>query len=298
MGVLRKCAQRIINDALSGRTNSMVICDKPHADLASMVREIYHVKTRDLKIMVVDDRIASDEAFRRSLLEGLETIVLIEPKSFSDFRVNKWLDFSFGMPKVSGLHQSYVSVLPITSTTRVYGSQFSRDAAAKAELLSSLKPNSEHIIVTDSGTRLLFTSRHWISQGNEVLTAPIENSVNGIIAVDGALFFQKIDTVIDFFIKAGELVEIKAKNRQYDDLVEQYRQMTERDFTSRKNRQLAEIGVGFNTGAIISDCFMESEMVYGTCHFCFGNNSCYGGSNISDFHGGSILIKAPRFVHR
>jgi hypothetical protein len=40
---------------------------------------------------------------------------------------------------------------------------------------------------------------------------------------------------------------------------------------------------------------MESEMVFGTCHFCFGNNDCYGGKNKSDFHGASVLIKEPHF---
>jgi hypothetical protein len=120
-------------------------------------------------------------------------------------------------------------------------------------------------------------------------------SKDGIIAVDGTLFFQDIGTIIDFYIERGKLKKVEARDIKDNRLVEQYKEMTNNDFSVSVNRQLTEIGIGCNTNAIISDCFMESEMMFGTCHFCFGNNACYGGENISDFHGASVLIKGPNF---
>ena len=71
--------------------------------------------------------------------------------------------------------------------------------------------------------------------------------------------------------------------------------MTARDMQNPVNMQLAEIGIGFCNGAMISDCFMEAETIVNTCHFCFGNNICHGGKNESEFHGASILIRNPIF---
>jgi len=33
----------------------------------------------------------------------------------------------------------------------------------------------------------------------------------------------------------------------------------------------------------------------GTGHFCFGDNSRYGGANASDWHGGTVVVRAPAF---
>ena len=186
--------------------------------------------------------------------------------------------------------------MPIDSALRVYGSDEALDEQARTKLLAVLEANTNYRVESDLGTELHFTARQWLDHKNEILTAPLEESVNGVIAVDGAVFFQKSNAVLDFYVQAGELVRIRARDAEGTKLVRLYEQMTAHDFKERKNRQLAEIGIGCNTGAIISGCFMESEMVYGTCHFCFGYNVCYGGENASDFHGGSLLIKRPRFI--
>ena len=177
----------------------------------------------------------------------------------------------------------------------MYSSSHLEDKDTKSFLLSSLKADTNYKVTTTNGTDLYFTSRNWIDNGNEVLTAPVEESINGVIVVDGALFFQSINTKIDFYIKSGKLEKIEVRDIKGSSLVELYNHMTNNDFKTEKNKQVAEVGIGCNTKAIISDCFMESEMVFGTCHFCFGNNDCYGGKNKSDFHGASILIKEPQF---
>lgn len=297
MDLLRKCALRLTTNHFRGRKDIVVICDRPHIELADAIKEAYSTYAKGAECLVADDKTALDHAFNYCRTYDVETLVLIEPGTFAKYQVSEELNFSSGLPKVAGLASfSYVSILPIASTFRVYGSNPVSDAEAVQKLLASLNADSNYKITTDKGTRLSFTARHWLDQGNEVLTAPVEGSINGVIAVDGALFFQKLDTVLDYFLEAGELVGIRARDRKDDDLVQLYRRMTEHDFSVPKNRQLAEVGFGCNTGAAISDCFMESELVYGTAHFCFGNNACYGGKNTSNFHGGSVLINRPRII--
>ena len=296
MNIHNQCAERIVNSCFILKRDALIICDEPHINLANAIKRIYENKLRNIKCLIIDSKESTDEAFNQCLEYNIETLVFVEPNSFSEFQVFNWLDFTFGMPRIRNLSTtSYVSVLPVDSTYRVYSSSHLYDKDVKRSLLLTLKTNTNYKITTNNGTELYFTSRNWIDQGNEVLTAPIEESVNGVIAVDGALFFQRINTIIDFHIKIGKIEKIEARDKKYNNLVTLYNQMTSNDFKTEKNKQLAEIGIGCNTGAIISDCFMESEMVYGTCHFCFGNNDCYGGKNKSDFHGASILIKEPCF---
>lgn len=296
MRIQKQCAERIINSYIKLNKDIIIICDKAHMNLANALKDIYGVKEKNINCLMIETKENTGEIFNECLKRNIEILVFVEPKSFSRLQIFRWLDFSYGAPKVAGLNaNSYVSVLPIHSTYRVYSSDFEDDKNAKISLLSSLKDNTDYKITAPKGTELYFTSRNWIDDGNEVLTAPVEESINGIIAVDGSLFFQKINTIINFYIDHGKLKKIEGKDIQGNRLVEQYIQMTDDDFKVSGNKQLSEIGIGCNTNAIISNCFMESEMVYGTCHLCFGNNACYGRKNRSNFHGASILIKEPQF---
>lgn len=56
---------------------------------------------------------------------------------------------------------------------------------------------------------------------------------------------------------------------------------------------LAELGIGLNPCARLTGVIMEDETVRGTAHFCFGDNSRFGGANRSGFHGGTVVIDSP-----
>jgi leucyl aminopeptidase (aminopeptidase T) len=65
------------------------------------------------------------------------------------------------------------------------------------------------------------------------------------------------------------------------------------------NAQLCEVGLGANPGARLSPVVMESEAVQGTLHVCFGDNARFegmGGMNPTDWHGGTVVLKAPRLA--
>lgn len=158
-----------------------------------------------------------------------------------------------------------------------------------------MKPNQKYRITTVAGTDLTFESREWHPLDFEICTAPQEDTINGTIVVDGAVFFQRVTTSIILQIHDGICTDIAASSPSGMALANDYKSMTANVMRNPANIQLAEIGIGFCGGAAISDCFMEAEAAANTCHFCFGNNRCYGGINASDFHGASVLIQNPHF---
>lgn len=234
----------------------------------------------------------TDAAFSLPYMSNV--LLLAEPEAYLKYKLYRHLDFSDGEPQVAGT-ESKVLIFPKDSLCRVF-SEEAESFAEKEKLLAAMKAEQKYKITTVQGTELFFESRRWLPLDFEVCTAPKEKSVNGVIVVDGALFFQKIEEPVSMTIRNGKIDSITATSPEGERLVAEYLKMTERDLKDPVNTQLAEIGIGFCKGAVISDCFMEAETVLHTCHFCFGNNICYGGKNASEFHGASVLIKDPIFT--
>lgn len=269
----------------------LLLVDKAYEELAQTIKK-YHEKT---EIMYFESYVPEDVSEIFKVSSSSVVLLLAEPISYVKYRLFEHLDFSNGEPEIPD-RVSKVLVFPKESLCRIFSESADNIAIEQEKIISEMKDNQKYRITSSSGTDLTFESRKWIPLDFEICTAPIEESVNGLIVVDGALFFKKIDEKIAFVIKNGKIQSIKANSPKGDLLVAEYQKMTERDMTNSVNMQLAEIGIGFCNNAIISDCFMEAEVVSKTCHFCFGNNICYGGKNESEFHGASILVRNPIFT--
>ncbi len=269
----------------------LLVVDKAYDEIAKAIKK-YHDKKE-----IVYFECYNPEDVKEIFEFSSSTVVLLlaEPISYVKYRLFEHLDFSNGEPVIPN-SASKVLVFPKESLCRIFSESADNIAIEQEKMISEMKDNQKYRITSSGGTDLTFESRKWIPLDFEVCTAPIEESINGIIVVDGALFFKKIDEKIAFVIKNGKIQSIKANSPKGDLLVDEYKKMTESDMKNSVNMQLAEIGIGFCNNAIISDCFMEAEVVSQTCHFCFGNNICYGGRNESDFHGASILIRNPVFT--
>lgn len=269
----------------------LLVVDKAYGELAQAIKK-YHEKTEIICFESYAPEAVS-KIFKAS--SSLVVLLLAEPMTYVKYSLYKHLDFNNGEPEIPD-RMSKVLVFPKESLCRIFSESADHIAIEQAKMGSEMKDNQKYRITSSGGTDLTFKSRKWIPLDFEVCTAPIEESINGLIVVDGALFFKKIDEKIAFVIKNGKIQSIKANSPKADLLVAEYQKMTERDMQNSVNMQLAEIGIGFCNNAIISDCFMEAEAVSKTCHFCFGNNICYGGKNESAFHGASILVKNPIFT--
>jgi len=274
---------------LKRKANFNIICDHEYRKTLERTAEIIadsQVNLYELSASKIDD------IFSSVIESGSWTFLIVNPQSYLKYNLFKYMDFSKGEPVIAGI-QSKVLILPYDSSERMFAGYWRQDEEYKKALLDCMKENSPYSITTANGTDLTFISRKWIECDFEICTAPVEESVNGRIVADGALFFRKISEKLLFTIRNGEISRIEALDEAGKGLLAEYIKMTEREFSEKKNLQLAEVGIGTTKGAQITDCFMEAEAVRNTCHFCFGNNVCYGGKNASDFHGASVLVKAP-----
>jgi leucyl aminopeptidase (aminopeptidase T) len=59
----------------------------------------------------------------------------------------------------------------------------------------------------------------------------------------------------------------------------------------RKNRNIAELGIGTNDKAVRPDNILESEKILGTIHIALGDNSSFGGRVSTPFHQDFVFFR-------
>ncbi len=188
-------------------------------------------------------------------------------------------------------------VMPLGSVLRVYSSDPSDDRAylenLQREMSRRAVPGSFTHLIAPGGTDITFVPRQWMIHGRELLTSPVEESVNGTIVADVGVFLGRVSTPVALTVEGGRLTEIGCRS-SVDPIFQIYRsEMLGRRAVDSRNSQLAEVGFGGNAKAEVSGCIMEDESVRGTCHFCFGDNSRYGGLNRVTWHGGTAVVRSP-----
>ena len=126
-------------------------------------------------------------------------------------------------------------------------------------------------------------------------TAPVEASIEGTIVVDGAVPFGRVGKPITLVIRKGRVADVRCADAEDKVFAEYLRTMKDAFAADGANAQLAEVGIGGNGAALVSDVIMESETARGTCHFCFGENTQYGGANATAMHHGTVVVREPAF---
>jgi leucyl aminopeptidase (aminopeptidase T) len=238
------------------------------------------------------DRLLADET--------IALAVLASHRVWADLELHKKLTFRNRQPSLVGKPDPlfFDAVTPLESLVRLYGA----DPEAIQTFLQGLKRNlQDHTptrLTTPAGTDIQFTPRQWQPWGWELMTCPIEQSVQGVIVVDAGVFFGRVTQPIELSIENGKLSGMRCADPN-DVVFSQYRQwMMEALEENPANAQAAEVGIGANPGAQISDVVMESEAVQGTVHICFGDNAIFegmGGKNRTAWHGGTVILNSPRF---
>lgn len=272
-----------------------LLVDEAYAEIAQSIKQIH--KGTEIRVFHTDE----PEHIKQVLdvPSGAVVLLLAEPVNYVKYKLFQYLDFSEGEPQIPGT-ESRVLIFPVESICRIFLGDINNNMAEKERLLATMKEKQKYRITTAKGTDLVFEARRWIPLDFEVCTAPVEHTINGTIVVDGAVFFRKNDyekgEKIILKIEKGKVKSIVACDDNGNQLLAEYLKMISDSVENPQNKQLAEIGIGFCHGATISDCFMEAETAINTCHFCFGNNICYGGENFSEFHGNSVLVKEPVFT--
>ncbi|MCD6513483.1 MAG: aminopeptidase [Candidatus Odinarchaeota archaeon] len=122
----------------------------------------------------------------------------------------------------------------------------------------------------------------------EVIVAPVENGMNGVIVADlAAGGIGKLKSPIKFIVEEGSIRSIECEDREVKNRVTNLLLNTD-----SMSKTIGEFAIGLNKKARITDEFLEAEKVDKTVHFAFGNNEDFpGGKNTSRIHIDFLLSK-------
>ena len=111
----------------------------------------------------------------------------------------------------------------------------------------------------------------------EVFFAPVLKTANGTLVIDGAIADDVLDAPITIEIRDGRATKFSG-GLAAQNLGNKLKQF------GKKGLIVAEIGIGTNKDAKISDNLLETEKAFGTVHVAFGNSSAIGGENNVAIH--------------
>ena len=108
----------------------------------------------------------------------------------------------------------------------------------------------------------------------------MENGANGILVVDGSFGCHgPISPPVTITVNNGQAVDVTGGN---DEIVGRINELMD---TDKGSRTIAELGIGLNPGARMSDRMLEAEKASRTAHIAFGSNEGIpGGLNHSITH--------------
>jgi aminopeptidase len=117
----------------------------------------------------------------------------------------------------------------------------------------------------------------------EVYLAPLEGTAEGVMVI-GYAPTRRLANPLTLTIRGGEVVAVAGD--------EPHRHWLEKKFAeSRRNRNIAELGIGTNDRATRPDNVLEAEKILGTVHIAFGDNTGFGGVVSTPFHEDYVLYK-------
>lgn len=170
-------------------------------------------------------------------------------------------------------------------------------AARTARLADAVNSACALELSTPDGTQLTFSIVGRIAEGDdglltapgsfgnlpagEVYLAPLEGTTEGIMKINYAPT-RKLSSPLTLTIQGGEVTTVSGDDP--------HREWLEHKFAeSRKNRNIAELGIGTNDRATRPDNVLEAEKILGTVHIAFGDNTGFGGRVSTPFHEDYVL---------
>lgn len=126
----------------------------------------------------------------------------------------------------------------------------------------------------------------------EVFIAPVEDSVEGVIAVDASCSagVGVIEEPIYIKVEHGRAVDISGGRQaeQLQGILEAAKDETV--------YQIAELAIGLNPCCNITGKIVEDEGKYGTCHMALGSNASFGGINLAPLHIDMVQFNPTIFI--
>jgi len=127
----------------------------------------------------------------------------------------------------------------------------------------------------------------------EVNIAPLEESAEGVVCVDGSIPCRDIGAL------QGRQVTLRVSQGKIGAIQGDISQILERMFNETgapAARTLGEFGIGLNPKASLTGRMLEDEGCAGTIHLGFGSNSTIGGTNVVAFHLDFVIMMPAVWV--
>ena len=114
----------------------------------------------------------------------------------------------------------------------------------------------------------------------EIYCAPVETGADGVLVIDGCFGCHGIVSApVAITLNTGQVVDVTGDD---DEVVGIINKLMDTDSGSRT---IAELGIGLNPGARMTERMLEAEKAHRTAHIAFGSNEGFpGGLNHSITH--------------
>ncbi len=186
---------------------------------------------------------------------------------------------------------------------------YTRIAAETLAIAEQLQNTAQVRIVTEGGTdlRLSVVGRSWLTDtglfrgpgfGNlpagEVFIAPLEQSANGVLVIDGTIYRSAVDRPIRVTFENGQAVCIEGGESAR--LLESLLALNDGQPGSEWGRFIGEFGIGTNAGAKLRGNIASDEKALGTIHVALGQNAIFGGQNMAAMHLDGVVTRPTVWV--
>jgi len=124
----------------------------------------------------------------------------------------------------------------------------------------------------------------------EVFLAPVEGTARGKLVLEWGPTSQ-LSSPVTLTVEDGHVTDVSGTDEYAQRLRDK---LSERE----ENRNIAELGIGTNTGAKRPDNILESEKIFGTVHIALGDNSSFGGKVSTPFHQDFVFFRPTLTLFR
>ena len=190
-------------------------------------------------------------------------------------------------------------------TAGALGVDYAAMEILSASLRSGLSDAVGLHITTPAGTdlHLDLTGRAWTDDlkatteigvnlpCGEIYCAPLETGADGVLVVDGCFGSHgTVSTPVRITVVGGRATDVKSDDPALTRIV------TGLMDTDPDARTIAELGIGLNPGARLTERMLETEKVLGTAHIAFGDNEGIGGGQSRSTMHVDYLMRQPTIV--
>ena len=297
MSDLKESARTALRDCLDLKAGEkfMVITDEPLRKIGEAFFEVgKEMGAEAIKVEIVPRKINGEEPPSPVAKAWLDVDVFVCPTSKSLTHTN-----ARGAAVKAGARGATLPGVTEDMMARCLNVDYKTMQKRADKLCKVLSSGKNVHITTELGTDLSFSIEGREGEpdtgiyraagefGNlpagEVYIAPLEETANGVLYVDGAML-GICNSPIKIVFKNGYAVEITG-NAQAEELSRMA------DSVGPLARNCAEFGIGINEAAIITGNVLEDEKIFGTIHVAIGNSAHFGGKVDVPFHMDGIVFK-------